>query len=160
VKPLALALLLVATPAFAQEVDIQCWCQRVASGGVVDVDQQTFTRNGQSCGCNQPMPYTVPADRWLCIKSRTSAFYDGVREVGGLTAYANLMHDEPGHHGYHSIPTPPQETLDPPMAFPPGAALLIRVAIRGTDVGTWGRFRYAGYLGRDASASREDACRP
>ena len=151
----ALLLLALATPAVAQDFDLQC---RISSSRTVEVMSQTRGTNASDpyWNCNQPMPAQVPPDRWLCITDfQWRAYNRAMVNVRGAKVWVGVAHDMPTHD-YHVLPDEPMAT---PMAFPPGDALSVTLT-NGRGEWVWVRLRAAGYLGRDASATREEACRP
>ena len=169
-KMLLLALLLLATPALAQQqydaVDIQVRLGipakqlkfPVPDGVVCTGESGTLGQPGY-VNCSDHLPY-IPA-RWACI---TSATLDAYRAgAGGQIRDGNVkaqwVHDHAGH-SYHDIPVAagdPPWTRPTPMAFPPGERVILKVKnLTGFDVHV--TLSLAGYLGADATATRERAC--
>lgn len=163
-RAILLASLLVATPAFGQDVDIQV---RLGVPATVAKSQPVIQANVE-IGSDSNLPYQnanenvpyVPV-RWLCV---TDAYFQAYAVGSGNGNIVNgdvnvqWVHQRPGH-SYHGLTLPPMPISRlTPMAFPPGEPIELRVNNRtGKDV--FIRTQLAGFLGRDASATRAEACR-
>lgn len=167
----------VATEAEAQNFELQCFIQSRING---TFDLQTMAVQpgadgavifGNKAGnfyftCNQSLPVATPG-RWLCVTDGSGEFFKGGFNIGS-GAYATLRHLRPGHEEYHAIRViagKPWSSLAP-MAFPAhdadGVGLRFATSIAGKTEGerVWASVRFAGYLGRDAGATRDTACLP
>lgn len=162
----AAATLLAASAAWGQDVDIQV---RLAMEGVLggtvktqpviqaDTEVGTIDQPGY-LNSNADIPY-VPPGRWLCVTDFTHFAYAFGASNWNKTGAVEVQwcHARIGH-SYHCLRRPGDISLVTPMAFPPGEPVQLRVnnrAERDVVVGV----RLAGYLGRDASAGRGEACR-
>jgi len=154
---------LLPAPAMAQDVDIQVHARLAQGKHEIVCDAQG--PQGKAVGapfvnCSTAIPYVHPT-RWTCITDDPfSAYYGGAGNGNILNGdvTARWMHDRPGH-SYHVIRVPPiQPSRLTPMAFPPGEAIVLMIQNRRPDVAVV-YAQLAGYLGRDASAPRELACR-
>ena len=167
-KTLLLLTLLLATPALGQDVDVQVRLGIKPGPGRHEVACTKDTEVGRPDGapyenCNETIPYVPPA-RWFCAQRAYCHIY-GAAPVGNVMdgrVLVTWLHDRTGH-SYHEIKCPVATgiiPLDPPIAFPPGDPVALRVR-NNSGVTVWVLSHLAGYLGRGGTEkNRACACRP